>query len=48
MKSNLINSVPLNYIILNYTEVDITVLSVISLFKNYCFVQGLVEEFSNG
>lgn len=48
MKSSLINSVPLNYIILNYTEVAITVLSVIFLFKGNCFVQGLVGEFLMG
>ena len=47
-KSNLSNSLPLKYIFSIYIEVDIAVVNVLFLFKDYCFVQVLVGEISNG
>ena len=47
-KSNLSNSLQLKYIFSIYIEVDIAVVNVLFLFKDYCFVQVLVGEISNG
>ena len=47
-KSNLSNSLPLKYIFSIYIEVDIAVVNVLFLFKDYCFVQVLVGEISKG